>query len=174
MIAVLLFLAFFVVAAPLLLRVLAKDLFRVQYITWYLLHWGVAVTAMLLLAVLAMAGLLSSPLIALFASVFGYVLGSNSSRSTTSDSTAAKALAVHKIIPPSAPAGAMIAITGQSFDQGVTVTVGGQPLTDIVVAADGSMLTGLLPARIGAGKVDVVVKNPNDLAQTVSSAIEIA
>ncbi|HWN43652.1 MAG TPA: IPT/TIG domain-containing protein [Thermoanaerobaculia bacterium] len=54
-----------------------------------------------------------------------------------------------------------VTITGSGFAQGATVTFGGEPASNIQVAADGASLTADPPAAAVLGAVDVEVTNPD-------------
>ena len=59
-------------------------------------------------------------------------------------------------------------ITGQLFEVGATVTVGGVPLTDVVVN-DASHITATMPALPYGSVGDVVVTNPSGLSGTLDN-----
>jgi hypothetical protein len=61
------------------------------------------------------------------------------------------------IQPSSGKAGSVVLIGGNGFTQGATVTIGGNPLGDVVVSKDGKSIVGTVPA--GSGAVDVMVTN---------------
>lgn len=78
----------------------------------------------------------------------------------------ADTLAVTEIHPPEGGEGSTLTILGQGFDPGVKVTVGGQPLTGIVVNKDGTSITGKVPA--GGGQATILIVNPDGAARSVS------
>jgi hypothetical protein len=73
---------FIVLLAPLLYILRAQStesFFQVPYITWYLLHYFVAVIGVSVVAILALLGSINSTTVAaLLSGLFGYVLGSTS------------------------------------------------------------------------------------------------
>jgi hypothetical protein len=79
------------------------------------------------------------------------------------------ALTIREIDPSEAPAGAVVMVLGSGMGKDSTVTVGGAPLEDLQVSADGSVAVGKLPA--GTGKADVVVANPDGTAQTLAGGV---
>jgi hypothetical protein len=58
--------------------------------------------------------------------------------------------------------GDLVLISGQGFVQGATVTIGPNPLTNLVVAKDGTTIAGRVPAKPNgaAGALDVTIANP--------------
>jgi uncharacterized iron-regulated membrane protein len=56
-----------------------ESFFEIPYITWYLLHYYVAVAGVIVVAILALTGSITSTTVAaLLSGLFGYVLGSSS------------------------------------------------------------------------------------------------
>src|SRR5919199_1902921 len=92
----LLALAFLVVIAPLILRLMRapapqraqagvqqepQDFFQLPYAMWYSLHYSIAALALIFIAILGLTGTITGEVIAsLIGSLLGYVLGSVSSR----------------------------------------------------------------------------------------------
>jgi hypothetical protein len=74
-------------------------------------------------------------------------------------------LKVTDVQPSEGKAGDVLVVVGQGFVPGVTVTLGGPALTGISVASDGAAVAGIIPA--GAGKVDLVVTNPDGATVTL-------
>jgi IPT/TIG domain/FG-GAP-like repeat len=77
---------------------------------------------------------------------------------------------VHSIYPPSGPVdgGTFVTIRGSYFQELATVTIGGAPLENIVVADSGT-IRGTTTARI-AGVVNVFVTNPDGAATRLVKA----
>lgn len=77
---------------------------------------------------------------------------------------------ISAVAPASGPiaGGTMLAISGSGFAANVTVTLGGEAVTDVVVASP-ELLRGRAPAHV-AGQVDVVVTNDDGQAATASNA----
>lgn len=73
------------------------------------------------------------------------------------------------IQPAQGAAGDTVLVHGHGFAPGLTVTIGGTSLTQIVVAADGTTAAGVLPAH-AAGAVDVSTTNPTGESATLHSA----
>ena len=63
------------------------------------------------------------------------------------------------IEPAEGKPGAAVLITGNGFSQGASVTIGANPLGNVVVSKDGKSIVGVVPA--GTGAVDVAVTNAN-------------
>jgi hypothetical protein len=63
------------------------------------------------------------------------------------------------IQPSQARGGAIVLITGRGFAQGAKVTIGANPLENVVVGKDGTSIVGNVPASV-AGAVDVTIVNP--------------
>lgn len=75
----------------------------------------------------------------------------------------AAALTVNGVAPAQGPlaGGTAVTVQGKGFAQGAAVTFGGQPATDVSVAADGASLTATTPAGTSATPVTVEVTNPD-------------
>lgn len=63
------------------------------------------------------------------------------------------------IQPSQARGGAIVLITGRGFAQGAKVTIGANPLENVIVGKDGTTIVGNVPAGV-AGAVDVTIVNP--------------
>ena len=62
----------------------APSFFEIPYITWFLVHYGVATIAIIAIVILGLDQIIDkSTVAALLGSLFGYVLGSSSKGSTT-------------------------------------------------------------------------------------------
>ena len=74
---------------------------------------------------------------------------------------------VHTISPGNGPAtgGTSVTLSGSEFESGATLTIGGQPATNIVVV-DGDTITATSPALPPGSVGDVTVTNPSGLAGT--------
>lgn len=146
------------ILTPLILA-LQPAFIKRDYSTWFLLHWGVAAVALLVLGMLALAQALPDALIAIFASVFGVIFGTSASRppgsGTSSSQTAATGLAV---FPATGKAGDPISISGQGFTSKSMARLGAEAVANVKVSEDGTRLVGTAPA--GSGKVDVLVYDP--------------
>lgn len=84
-------------------------------------------------------------------------------KGTDQAGTETMALTVSAVEPPQGPVagGTPVTVQGKKFAQGAAVTFGGQPATDVSVAADGTSLTATTPAAAAAGAVTVEVTNPD-------------
>ena len=61
-------------------QVRITSLFQVPYASWFLLHYAIAATAILIIALLGLAGVIDKGVVsALIGSLLGYVLGSSNS-----------------------------------------------------------------------------------------------
>jgi hypothetical protein len=154
-----------ILVTPIVLGLLLPRFFQIPYITWYLLHFGIGALALVVLAGLALAGSLTAPLIAIFSGLFGFIFGASAARSQ--QAAPGKTLSIRRVVPQAGPAGGYVTLLGESFDPQATVRFGDQPLTDVTVSNDGSMLTGRLPAQ-GQGQVDVVVHNQDGSGKTLT------
>jgi len=67
--------------------------------------------------------------------------------------------------------GDTVTISGQAIDPNATVTIGGLPATDVVVAGDGRSLVAATPAH-AAGRADVIVRNPDDSVGALAEGFE--
>ncbi len=85
---------------------------------------------------------------------------------------AAPAPTVDSVSPSSGPAGAttQVTLSGQHFATGATVTAGTKPATGVEVT-NATTITATLPAE-PAGKVDLVVTNPDGQAGTLANGFE--
>ncbi len=77
-------------------------------------------------------------------------------------SEAKRSLAAAAIEPPTAAAGALVLIRGTSFEKPATAKIAGVALDKQAVAADGTLIAGLVPARPAA----VAVNAPVDVTVT--------
>jgi hypothetical protein len=117
--------------------------------------------------------------VAVTANAAGLAAGTHVSQITLASSTASNnpqsVLVTLTITPPAAPTlaavspatgptagGTPLTLTGTGFVAGTTVTLGGAPATDVVVAS-ATVLTATTPAGL-AGPADVVVANANGSA----------
>ncbi|MET0618762.1 MAG: S-layer homology domain-containing protein [Thermoanaerobaculia bacterium] len=74
---------------------------------------------------------------------------------------------VYTILPGNGPAagGTNVTLSGSEFESGASVTVGGQPATNVVVV-DGDTITATAPALPAGSVGDVTVANPSGLGGT--------
>jgi hypothetical protein len=81
------------------------------------------------------------------------------------------ALTVSAVDPAQGPQAVVTPVTikGKGFAQGAGVTFGGQPATDVTVAADGASLTANTPTAAAAGAVTVEVTNSNGKKGSLAS-----
>lgn len=165
------FMVALVILMPTILLIRDRGFFQVPYASWFLIHFGIPALAVVAILMLAFAGVLSSALIALFASLFGYLFGASTARGRDS-ADGGKQIAINSLKPSKAAAGATVTISGRAFDSGAKVMVGTVWLTDVAVKADGSQLTGTVPAGGGTGKLDVLVRNPNGAAFVYTNGFE--
>jgi hypothetical protein len=64
------------------------------------------------------------------------------------------------IQPSQGTADALVVISGHGFAQGATVTIGANPLANVVVSKDGTTIAGSVPAG-GPGPAEVTIANPD-------------
>ena len=78
---------------------------------------------------------------------------------------------VTSVSPASGPVsgGTSVNLSGTNFQPGATVTIGGTPLSNVVVVNSGT-ITGTTEAEV-AGNADVVVTNPNKLTGTLAAMV---
>jgi len=73
------------------------------------------------------------------------------------------------IKPTHARAGDLVILSGHGFAAQLQATVGGQPLVQAQVSADGTTVAGVLPAH-DRGTFDVVITNPDGACATLREA----
>ena len=76
------------------------------------------------------------------------------------------------IAPGAAASGASVTLQGSNFYLGATVSVGGQPLLNVVVV-NGSSITGTLPAGLTPGSVAAVVVTNASGRSSQTQALDI-
>jgi len=76
----------------------AQSFFEIPYITWFLVHYGIAALAVIAIVILGLDNVIDkSTVAALLGSLFGYVLGSSSNRSSSTQTP--------PFVPKAPPAG---------------------------------------------------------------------
>ncbi|HEX3885713.1 MAG TPA: IPT/TIG domain-containing protein [Stellaceae bacterium] len=85
------------------------------------------------------------------------------------DETKSPAFQLGTLQPTQAAVGEAVLLRGHGFAPGLTVTIGGNPLGHVVIAADGTTVAGVLPAH-NAGAVDVSATNPSGEGATLHGA----
>jgi hypothetical protein len=70
------------------------------------------------------------------------------------------ALTATSIQPSQGTAGALVLISGHGFAEGATVTIGNNPLANVIVGRDGTTIAGNIPTGT-AGPADVTITNPD-------------
>lgn len=74
-------------------------------------------------------------------------------------------LSLKDIQPRTGKEGEVVVASGQAIAQGATLSVGGRPLADVHVSADGTAAAGQLPIKPAEpGPYDIVVANPDGTA----------
>lgn len=160
--AVLALLALALIVTPWVLSVATdsqrEPLLKAPFMTWFLLHYAVAIVGVLAVVALAVTRVLNETGVsALLGSLFGYVLGTAKSDRGSGSGTAAPTAAparptITKIDPASAPAGTKVTITGSGFPiKGtVTVTLGGLVAPNVKVV-DATTITADAPSGTASG-----------------------
>ncbi len=85
------------------------------------------------------------------------------------DETKSSAFQLSAIQPTQGTAGETVLLRGHSFAPGLNVTIGGAPLGEVIIAADGTALAGVLPGH-DAGAVDVSATNASGEGATLHGA----
>lgn len=149
----------------------APSFFQIPYITWYLLHYGVAALAILGIILLAVDGAIDKGVVsALLGSLLGYVLGSASqSRPPTgttppvanggsAPSNQADPPVVKGLDQPAGPAagGTTVTLTGTGFTADAAVAFGGVSAKTVVFKSPTQLEVVTPPGASGAA-VPVVV-----------------
>ncbi len=145
----------------------AHSFFEIPFITWYLLHFGVAIVGILAVVLLAADSVLDKAGAGtLLGSLFGYVLGaagSRSSQSTATDKPATPAppaapISRTAISPEQGPAGTPAVITGPAALNAFSAKFGDEPAKLTLVAGVGALVVvPALPATEKPGPVDVTL-----------------
>lgn len=142
----------------------AHSFFEIPFITWYLLHFGVAIVGILAVVLLAADSVLDKAGAGtLLGSLFGYVLGaagSRSSQSTATDKPATPAAPISRtaISPEQGPAGTPAVITGPAAINAFSATFGDVPVPLTLAAGVGALVVvPVLPSTEKPGPVDVTL-----------------
>ncbi|HEY1796367.1 MAG TPA: IPT/TIG domain-containing protein [Stellaceae bacterium] len=85
------------------------------------------------------------------------------------DETKTPTFQLGTIQPAQGAAGETVLLCGHGFAPGLTVAIGGRPAGQVVVAADGTSVAGVLPAH-DAGPVDIAITNPTGESATLPRA----
>jgi Putative Ig domain len=123
----------FVILTPVVLRLIDKDFFKTQFITWWLLHYTIAAVGVIAVVLLGVTGTINAEVIsALLGSLFGYVLGSAASRASGVSQAVETPVSITTTSPlPSGSVGAgysqTIKATGGKEPYGWSVPVGALP-----------------------------------------------
>ena len=145
--------------------------FAIPYITWWLLHYIVAVLGILAVVILGVDNILSAAVVsALLGGLFGFVLGSSARGPTPTGATlqaqpAAQAKPqISAIVPSSGKAGDLLSVIGTGFAAGAKVTFG----TSDARAAVGSStaISVIAPDGAAGSTVDVAVELPDQTKTT--------
>lgn len=84
------------------------------------------------------------------------------------DGDVQETLAVYSVDPAQGPpaGGTAVAVLGRGFEEGASVTFGGEPAADVAVVGEGRITLSTPPAG-GPGAVDVTVENPDGGTSTL-------
>jgi hypothetical protein len=149
--------------------------FAVPYVTWWLLHYIVAVLGILAIVILGVDNILSAAVVSgLLGGLFGYVLGSASKGPTPSSATlpsqpaAPSKLQITGVIPNSGQTGDPVSIQGTGFVTGAVVAFGTSAARAAVISP--TAISVIVPNGLAGTAVDVSVTLPDQTKTTPSSA----
>jgi hypothetical protein len=151
--------------------------FAIPYITWWLLHYIVAVLGILAVVILAVDNILNAAVVsALLGGLFGFVLGTSARGNPITASTAtpqgqaapAPGLQLTSLNPNTgrAAGGEPVALVGTGFVPGSKVTFGTTEATAAV--ASPTVISAITPPGTADAAVDVIVELPDHTKTTAT------
>lgn len=154
--AVLALLALITIVLPAWLQMTDRNIFNVPYITWFFLHYDLAIFLTIAIIFIALFGLITAEgVTALLGSLLGYVLGGTRRPDSASDGQRADTSL--RLSPQAGLPGQPVTISGRNFGTQRGQVLFGQTAATINSWTDGSIQV-TVPRGIAAGKTEVTVR----------------
>jgi IPT/TIG domain-containing protein len=159
-----------VLLTPMILRGRDREFFKIPFITWYLLQYGIAALVILVVLILALtAKLTPEGVTGILGSLIGYVLGSTSRRAQDASDQLSINRHITAVAPNAGAAGAPVTISGVGFGGSPGTVTFGNAQAVVTNWADAAIQT-TVPNGLAPGPVRIAVQPANANYQLLTSA----